>query len=173
MVFIAASVLLVLGFCVGQAAAEQARAEMRNAKGEVVGTVTLAQEADGVTVRAEVSNLPPGFHGFHVHAVGKCDPPGFTSAGGHLNPGGAKHPAHAADLPVLLVNADGRATLTAKTDRFKVQDLFGADGSAFIIHVDPDNYANIPKRYVAQPDDTTFATGDAGGRLACGVISRP
>ena len=63
--------------------------------------------------------------------------------------------------------------MTAKTDRFKVEDLFGADGSALIVHAGPENYANIPKdRYRPDPDATTLATGDAGGRVACGVITK-
>ncbi|MBI2368736.1 MAG: superoxide dismutase family protein [Deltaproteobacteria bacterium] len=146
---------------------------MRNAQGEAVGSATLAQEADGVRITVQASRLTPGPHGFHVHAVGKCEPPAFTSAGGHFNPRGQSHPNHAGDLPVLLANANGNAALTFKTDRFKVEDLFDADGSAFIIHAAPDNYANIPKdRYRPDPDAATLATGDAGGRAACGVITR-
>lgn len=97
---------------------------------------------------------------------------GLTSAGGHFTPPGQKHPSHAGDLPVLLAKADGKASLRVKTDRFTVQALFDADGSAMIIHADHDNYANVPTRYAAQPDAATFGTGDAGGRIACGVISK-
>ena len=69
-----------------------------------------------------------------------------------------------------MVNADGKAKAKFKTDRFRVADLFDADGSAVIIHANPDNYANIPTRYVATPDTATLATGDAGARIACGVV---
>jgi Cu-Zn family superoxide dismutase len=71
----------------------------------------------------------------------------------------------------LLVNADGTGTATFVTDRYAIVDLFDADGSAFIVHALADNYANIPTRYAPSgPDATTLGTGDAGGRLACGVI---
>ena len=155
----------------GQASAQTAKAEVRNAQGAMVATLTLAQEPDGVRITVEASNLPPGFHGFHLHAVGTCEAP-FTSAGGHFNPGGQHHTHHAGDLPNLLVNADGRAFMVVKTARFKVEDLFDADGSALIIHADPDNHAHIPARYRPEADTSTLATGDAGGRIACGLITR-
>lgn len=157
----------------GQASAQTAKAELRDAQGETIGLATLTQEADGVRVAVEVSKLPPGLHGFHVHAVGKCDPPGFTSAGGHLNPALKNHPDHAGDMPALLVNANGSASMTFRTDRFRVSDLFVGEGRSLIIHAKPDNYANIPTdRYRPDPDATTLATGDAGGRLACGVVTQ-
>lgn len=154
----------------GEASAQTAKAELHNAKGEMVGTVMLVQKLDGVRVTVEASNLPPGLHGFHIHAVGKCEPP-FTSAAGHFNPAGRPHPAHAGDLPNLLVSDNGKASMVVKTARFNLADLFDADGSAFIIHADPDNHANIPGRY-GTPDDATLATGDAGGRIACAIITR-
>jgi Cu-Zn family superoxide dismutase len=153
----------------------QARALLRNAAGAPVGTVKLTQEEGQVLVRAVVRGLPAGFHGFHVHAVGACVPP-FTSAGGHYNPDGAGHGSHAGDMPVLLVNSDGTAQLRFATDRFTLEELFDGDGSAIIVHAAADNYANIPTRYHSHtedtfgPDSATLATGDAGGRLACGVI---
>jgi len=154
-----------------QALAENAHAEVRNLEGDMVGTLTLVQEPDGVKITMEASNLPPGFHGFHIHDTGRCDPP-FTSAGGHFNPEGKDHPYHAGDLPNLLVKKDGQAYMEVTTDRFRVKELFKGDGTALIIHADPDNHANIPERYAPQPDKDTLATGDAGGRIACGVISR-
>jgi len=168
---LSAAVILVGVFAWGEASAQTAKAELRNAKGEKVGDLTLTQEVDGVKVAVEARNLPPGFHGFHIHAVGKCEPP-FTSAGGHFNPANQTHPIHAGDLPNLLVDADGKASAVLKTARFKVADLFDADGSALIIHADPDNHANVPARYRPDPDASTLATGDAGGRIACGVIGK-
>ncbi len=125
-------------------------------------------------------NLAPGFHGFHVHAVGVCDPdaPGgpFTSAGGHYNPGARTHGDHAGDLPSLLVMNDGRGYSRFLTDRFTTAELMDADGSAVIVHSGRDNFANIPTRYHSHtentfgPDSATLATGDAGSRAACGVV---
>jgi Cu-Zn family superoxide dismutase len=157
----------------GPAAAQPgASAVMTTSAGTSAGSVTLVTDGGKVRVRAELTRLPPGFHGFHVHAVGSCAAPTFMSAGGHLNPAGAAHPSHAGDMPVVHVNADGTASIELTTDRFRVPDLFDADGSAIIVHANPDNYANIPRdRYDPDPDAMTLATGDAGGRLACGVIA--
>ena len=113
-----------------------------------------------------------------MHAVGECVPP-FTSAAGHFNPGGAGHGDHAGDLPSLLVNEDGTGELGFVTDRFSLAELFDADGSALMVHAGRDNFANIPSRYQSLPagtfgpDAETLATGDAGGRVACGVVQRP
>ncbi len=159
----------------------EARAMLVDATGVNRGTVWLQEDDGMVNVRAVVSGLTPGFHGFHIHAAGACDPSipvgqtsPFTSAGGHLNPAGATHGSHAGDQPVLLVNADGTAYARFSSDRYDVESLFDADGSAFIVHAAPDNYANISTRYSAAgvpgPDAATLATGDAGGRVLCGVI---
>lgn len=138
--------------------------------GSAVGKVKLISAGTRVEAFVEASGLTPGFHGFHVHAVGRCEAP-FTSAGGHYNPGSAGHREHAGDLPILLVNRDGTAKASFTTDRLTVAQLFDADGSAIVVHADPDNYAHIPARYSATgPDATTLATGDAGGRVACGVV---
>ncbi len=153
-----------------RAGGPSAKAKLYDAAGQRVGEVKFSQEDDGtVMVKVKVNGLSAGFHGFHVHTVGACAAP-FTTAGGHFNPGGATHKDHAGDMPVLLVNADGNGEAQFKTDRFTVAALFDADGSAVIVHASPDNYANIPTRYVAAPDATTLATGDAGSRTACGVV---
>src|SRR4051812_40177061 len=154
-------------------AGRYAFATLRNAAGERVGRVWLRERRGSgvVEVVARVRELPPGFHGFHIHTTGRCDPPGFTSAGGHFNPTGASHGAHAGDLPSLLVNGDGTATLATATDRFRLADLRDADGSAVMVHSGPDNFANIPPRY-GTPDQETLNTGDSGARLACGVVRR-
>ncbi len=147
-----------------------AKATVRNATGAEVGEAKFNQMGDHVRIRIKVEGLPAGFHGFHVHAVGDCTAP-FTSAGGHFNPAGVSHPNHAADLPVILVNSDGTGNAQVVTDRFAISDLFDSDGSAVIVHANPDNYANIPAdRYDPDPDTATLNTGDAGGRIACGVI---
>jgi Cu-Zn family superoxide dismutase len=170
-----------------------AKAVLRKVVGTELVEVGVAklnrQGANEVLIRVTVHDLPPGFHGFHVHETGTCTAPAFTSAGFHFHPGeagsgGTAHPSEAGDMPLLLVNADGTGEARFKTDRFDVADLFDADGSALIIHAAPDNYGNIPSaRYGATApigavivadgkitDLRTRDTGDAGGRIACGVV---
>ena len=149
-----------------------ARADLANAQGQPVGEVTFTERAGKVVVEGNLSGLSPGFHGFHVHAVGKCDAP-FTSAGGHMTVGTQDHPAHAGDQPVVLVAADGTAETRFATDRYKLNDLLPPGGRAIIVHASADNYGNVPSRYAPAIDQMTKDTGDAGGRLACGVIRRP
>jgi Cu-Zn family superoxide dismutase len=146
-------------------------ARLIDAGGREVGHVWMReQRRDGVVrLEARVRGLPAGFHGFHIHAVGRCEAPTFTSAGGHFNPSGAPHGAHAGDLPSLLVTGDGSAVLATATDRFSIADLRDTDGSAVMVHSGPDNFANIPARY-GGPDQETLDTGDSGSRIACGVV---
>jgi superoxide dismutase, Cu-Zn family len=156
-----------------QAQAGQAIASLYTQAGDAVGTVTFTQEPADVMVRAEVANLPPGFHGFHVHTNGVCDPATqFASAGGHLNLGAGALPGGgmSGDMTNLYVKADGTGTMTLRVDRFAVTDLLADGGRAVIVHADPDNFRNIPSRYGVTPDQTTLETGDAGVRIACGVI---
>jgi Cu-Zn family superoxide dismutase len=142
----------------------------------ITGTADFAEyaQANGTIVQVivNVSGLPPGMHGMHVHAVGKCEAPAFTTAGGHFDPGPAgnmdadlNHPFHTGDLPNLNVGADGRGTATTYTTRFSLSGpltLFDTDGSAIIVHANPDSYST-----------GTQGQGVAGGpRLACGVISK-
>jgi Cu-Zn family superoxide dismutase len=151
--------------------ATMATALLRNTTGDAVGTATFTEQGDHVLVDVKVSGLPAGFHGFHIHAAGRCEPEtGFSSAGGHLNPAGHSHPEHAGDQPSLYVQADGTGVLSFTTDRYAIVDLIGPDGAALIVHALPDNFANIPARYAAAADEMTLATGDAGARIACGVI---
>jgi superoxide dismutase, Cu-Zn family len=154
-----------------------AKAMIHDATGERVGVAFFRERHDEVAVTAAVWRLVPGFHGFHVHAVGVCEPP-FTSAEGHFNPTGDDHGDHAGDLPSMLVNKDGTGKLQFTTDRFSLPDLFDDDGSALMVHAGRDNFANIPERYTSAmsdmsgPDEETLATGDAGARAACGVIEQ-
>jgi Cu-Zn family superoxide dismutase len=144
---------------------------LRTAGGDEVGRVSFTQIDTGVAVEVTATALPAGFHGFHVHTAGQCVGPDFTSAGGHFDPGGmSSAPMHAGDLPSLLVKQDGTAELRTVTDRFKVTDLVSGSGTSVIVHANADNFGNIPSRYTPAPDATTMATGDAGPRIACGVI---
>jgi superoxide dismutase, Cu-Zn family len=161
----------------GDESGKRAFAVLRDASGQQVGFAVFRERRGATAVQAEVRQVAPGFHGFHVHAVGQCVPP-YTSASGHYNPTGAAHGDHAGDLPTLLVNQNGTGRLEFDTDRFSIGDLFDADGSALIVHAGRDNYANIPTRYHSHTEDTfgpdseTRATGDAGARAACGVVQR-
>jgi Cu-Zn family superoxide dismutase len=166
---IVAFVLFLAGCASMQTGSPRATAELKNAKGDVIGTANLWEDASGVRVVTQVRGLSPGRHGFHIHAVGKCDPPEFTTAGGHFNPGGKKHglknPAgpHAGDLPNLEVGADGTGRQEQVTKLVTLgsgpTSLFDADGSALVVHANPD-------------DDVTDPTGNSGGRVACGVVRR-
>lgn len=133
-----------------------------------------------------VGQLAPGFHGVHIHKVGKCEPhsvaptggaPGdFLSAGGHFQvPGHTVEPA-SGNLTSLQVRKDGIGTLVTTTDAFTMNDLLAGQKTAIIIHEGADNFGNIPPERYSQvngtpgPDATTMSTGDAGKRVACGVI---
>jgi superoxide dismutase, Cu-Zn family len=126
-----------------------------------------------VEVTIAVSGLKPGTHGMHLHAVGKCEAPGFTTAGGHFDPGpngamdpDANHPFHMGDLPNLVADASGKATLKATTNRVTLGEgplsLFDADGTAIIIHANPDQGVTAE----------TKAGLSGGPRAACGVIEK-
>jgi Cu-Zn family superoxide dismutase len=153
-------------------------------KGSEVGTVSFSEVEGGMQVSVDVTGLPPGFHGFHVHAVGVCEPNSvnptdpsmtgdFLSAGGHIGAGESDHGEHQGDLPILLVTKSGTGSLTAVTDALTLTDLTDDDGSAVMVHAGRDNYANIPERYApGGPDQMTRNTGDAGGRIACGTVHR-
>ncbi len=154
------------------AAAEQpmaALATLKNAAGATVGTAVLAAERDGVSVFLYVSGLPAGVHAFHVHAVGKCDPPDFQSAGPHFNPTGKKHGTrnpeghHLGDLPNIEVGAggkgEGKAVLKGASLAAGPNSLFGPQGTALVVHEKAD-------------DEMTDPAGNAGARIACGVIER-
>ena len=147
------------------------------------GTVTFTEAEGGIAVRAEVSGLEPGFHGFHIHETATCDPQAvkegeqapFSSAGAHYTAGSESHGTHSGDMPPLLAGDDGRATASFTTQRYKLADVQDGDGSAVIVHADPDNAANIPQdRYQASgkpgPDADTLKTGDSGDRVACGLL---
>jgi superoxide dismutase, Cu-Zn family len=155
---------------------------LQDPEGAEVGTVTFVRAGNGTAVTAEVTGLEPGFHGFHLHETGRCDPDAadgpFMSAGGHWNPGDVAHGEHAGDLPPLFASEDGAAEMTITTDAFAFDDLTADGGRAVMVHAGPDNLAHIDDRYTsneaqgtAGPDDTTRRTGDSGDRVACGEVS--
>ncbi|WP_421842460.1 superoxide dismutase[Cu-Zn] [Mycobacterium sp.] len=156
--------------------------EVATAKFEFAdGYATITIETTGV------GQLTPGFHGVHIHEVGKCEPNSvaptggasgdFLSAGGHLHVSGhGTGSATSGDLSSLQVRQDGAATLVTTTDAFTMDDLVTGQKTAIIVHAGADNFANIPTDRYTQvdgtpgPDETTMSTGDAGKRVACGVI---
>jgi Cu-Zn family superoxide dismutase len=174
----------------GQASEETLTADLKLPDGTTVATAEIVFTGNYATVTVETAaagELAPGFHGLHIHSVGKCEansvaptggaPGDFNSAGGHLQvPGHSGHPA-SGDLSSLQVRADGSAMLVTTTDAFTAEDLTSGAKTAIIIHEKADNFANIPPERYQQvngdppPDETTLATGDAGKRVACGVIS--
>jgi Cu-Zn family superoxide dismutase len=146
-------------------------------KGEgIAGTLTLSERKQGtgtlVEYTVQVKGLKPGMHGVHFHAIGKCEPD-FTAAGGHFDPGpagntdpDANHPFHMGDIPNLEVGANGTGTLKGVTTRVTLSDgpltIFDADGTAIIVHGNPDQgITGEPKSGVS-----------GGPRIACGVISK-
>ncbi|MCU1643707.1 MAG: superoxide dismutase family protein [Nocardia sp.] len=158
-------------------------ATLKDSNGQTVGTATFGVVGNHLEVNVEAHGLKPGFHGLHVHQFGKCEansvaptggPAGdFLSAGGHFQAGDQNvHPA-SGDLTSLEVKQDGTAKLVTTTDAVTLDEL---KGKALMIHAGADNFGNIPSRYTqaggaAGPDAETMATGDAGARVACGVIA--
>ena len=135
---------------------------LRDRDGAEIGWAKLTESSDGrVHVNVKVAGLSPGLHGIHFHAQGTCSGPDFTTAGGHHNPLGAQHGSHAGDLPNLVVNEAGQDSSTPPPTAPRCRAagrLFDGDGSAVIIHANPDDF-------VTQP------TGNSGGRVACGVVT--
>ena len=166
--FFCSLAVLTMG-CLGSLAAEAqtAKASLKDASGKDVGQVQLVQTPHGVLLKLAVRGLPPGQHAFHVHAVGKCEPP-FTSAGPHFNPAGKKHGMeaadgpHAGDMPNLHIPAGGELVVEIANPMISLvkgqpTSVFDADGSTIIIHAGADDYKTDP-------------AGNAGDRIACGVI---
>jgi Cu-Zn family superoxide dismutase len=150
-------------------AAKKAKADLLNTKGAPVGTATFREKANGVQLDLKASNLPPGLHGFHIHAVGRCQAPDFASAGPHFNPEGKQHGwdnplgHHLGDLQNLEVGPDGKAHVRVMVPGATLGEgpnsLFHDSGTALVIHAKPD-------------DGKTDPAGNAGARIACGVVMR-
>ncbi|MFT4088711.1 MAG: superoxide dismutase family protein [Gordonia sp. (in: high G+C Gram-positive bacteria)] len=169
---------------------DELKVPLNNAAGAEVATATFDFEDGYAKVTVETTGsgqISPGFHGLHIHSVGKCEPGSvapsggevgdFNSAGGHFQaPGHTGHPM-SGDLSSLQVRKDGSGLLVTTTDGFTRAQLTAGKGTAIILHSGPDNFGNIPAdRYrqnsgVPGPDEKTMMTGDAGSRVACGVIS--
>lgn len=162
-----------------QGSGETLTADLKTADGTEVATATIEFTDGFATVTVETTTageLTPGFHGLHIHQVGTCEGD-FTSAGGHFQAEGHSGHPSSGDLSSLQVRSDGSAKLVTTTDAFTAEELLAGTKTAIVIHEKADNFGNIPAEKYQQvngtpgPDQQTLATGDAGGRVACGVIS--
>lgn len=145
-----------------------AYAQLRDKDGAAKGRATARPMGDGVHITAAFENVPPGTYAVHVHTTGVCTPPDFTSAGAHWNPEGKQHgvanPAgpHKGDLANVTIGAGGNGNLSTHINGVTMTGgrnaLLDADGAALVIHSGVD-------------DNRTDPTGNAGGRMACGVFS--
>lgn len=161
------TVVAVLTVGTAQAAPPSASAILHDATGHEVGLATLAAAPTGVLMAVRVHDLSPGLHGMHIHEYGTCEGPDFSSAGGHFNPDRRHHGLgnpngpHAGDMPNLTVAADGTGmaaiTLTRVTLGDGPSSLIQPGGTALVIHAKADDQHSDP-------------AGNAGGRIACGVI---
>lgn len=144
--------------------------ELKDAKGESVGKATIAPKGHGVAIKLELMNLAPGEHAFHVHVNAKCDPPDFKSAGGHFNPNLKKHGlmnpegSHNGDMMNITADAKGTVKTTVRNDQVTLEEgqpnsLFLNGGTALVIHAKADDLKTDP-------------AGNAGDRIACGVITK-
>lgn len=148
------------------AGAQTARASIRDSAGRELGTVALRDTVGGLALAGELRGLPPGTHAIHLHMTGRCEPP-FESAGAHWNPTSRQHGTenpqgpHFGDMPNITVGTDSMATIATMTPGGALRGtnaLIDDDGAAVVIHADPDDYRTDP-------------SGNAGDRIACGVVS--
>lgn len=143
-------------------------ADLRDKDGRICARATASASGDSLRVRVEAVSLAPGAYGAHLHAVGRCDPPGFATAGAHWNPTDAMHGKdnprgmHKGDLPNLLVGTDGKGSFeytipNAGLSGMLPNRLIDADGASVVIHAAPDDFRTDP-------------SGNSGARIACGVL---
>jgi len=164
--------LVALSASAGMSRNKGLEVAFKTSQGQDAGTATLTPAGNGVKVKLTLMNLPEGEHALHVHQNAKCDAPDFKSAGPHFNPDGKEHGiknpkgAHAGDMPINLeVMADGTDHVSFVTQSISLKkdaknSVFANGGTAFVIHAKADDMMTDP-------------TGNAGDRIACGVIVAP
>jgi Cu-Zn family superoxide dismutase len=162
--FVLISVPIALGGCVGFEAVPGPPTALINAAGQSIGTVVAWETPGAVSFRISASGLPLGIKGVHVHSVGRCDRPGFESAGPHWNPSQRAHGfnnpngPHAGDLPNVTVAGTGVLQETIALSGASLAALSDADGAALVIHAAADDLRTDP-------------SGNSGARIACAVIA--
>jgi Cu-Zn family superoxide dismutase len=164
--WLAASIIAALALSSPAVAADKAQATLKDADGKEVGHATLFGTTGGVLISLDLTAVPAGDRAFHIHAVGKCEPPKFESAGPHFNPEEHQHGVmnpkgpHAGDMPNLHVPESGTLQIEVLNSTVALTEtsLLDDDGSAIVIHAAADDYKSDP-------------AGNAGDRIACGVIT--
>jgi len=148
---------------------KQVEATFKNSDNKEIGTAKLAQTNQGVDIKLDLSDVPKGVHGFHIHEKGSCEAPDFKSAGDHFNPTHKKHGVenpegpHSGDLPNLNVKEDGKVQEEFTASMVTLEkgldnSLLKEGGTALVIHADPDDNKSQP-------------AGNAGERIACAEIT--